>query len=239
VNPVENAVQTYNQVAAKSQRDALILDHLTLVRHVLGKMIGQFPADADVENLEAAGVLGLVEAATHFDAERGVQFKTYAYPRIHGAIIDELRRNCPLPQQVLERVALVRHAYSTLAPPVSVEALAAATGLTVDEVSDALAAFRMARTISWDGCERAVGTRLDDHQPQPDAAAERAEEARVLAQAITQLPERERLTVTLYYSEDLRLKEIGAVLGLSESWVSRIVNTALFHLGEAMRARGF
>ncbi len=231
-------MQAYTDLAVKSQRDELILAHLSLVRHVLGKMIGQFPAGVDAENLESAGLLGLVEAATNFDPERGVQFKTYAYTRIHGAIIDELRRNCPLPQQMLERIAIVKKAYDNLTPPVSIEALAAATGLSSDEVTDCLAAFRMSRTISWEGAEKTIGTRLDERQQPPDALAERAEYERVLGEAISALPERERITVTLYYLEDLRLKEIGAVLNLSESRISRILDAALFRLGELMRARG-
>jgi RNA polymerase sigma factor for flagellar operon FliA len=235
---VENAVQAYTQIAAKTQRDELILSHVPLVRHVLGRMIGQFPDNVDMENLESAGLLGLVEAANNFDPERGVKFKTYAYTRIHGAIIDELRRNCPLPQHVLERIALLRKAYDSLPAPVSVEALVAATGLSVDEVTDTLAAFRMARTISWDGAEKTIGTRLDERQESPDALAERAEQGHLLAEAITQLPERERLAVTLYYVEDLRLKEIGVLLNLSESRVSRVLDAALFRLGEFMRAKG-
>lgn len=236
---MDNAVQTYNEVATKNQRDELILHHLPLVRHVLGKMIGQFPSGVDAENLESAGVLGLVEAATSFNPERGVQFKTYAYTRIHGAIIDELRRNCPLPQHMLERITRVRKAYDSLPAPVGMEALMQATGLNEDELTDTLAAFRMSRLVSGENAERSIGTRLDERQAQPDAVVEQAEKERVLAEAISQLPERERLAVTLYYSEDLRLKEIGALLNLSESRVSRVLDAALFRLGEFMRARGF
>jgi RNA polymerase sigma factor FliA len=105
-------------------------------------------------------------------------------------------------------------------------------------VADGLAAFRMARMISWEGAEKTIGTRLDERQLPPDALAERAEYERVLGEAIAALPERERITVTLYYLEDLRLKEIGAVLNLSESRVSRILDAALFRLGESLRARG-
>src|SRR5438132_1518967 len=99
----------------------------------------------DVENLEAAGTLGLVEAANHFDPDRGVQFKTYAYTRIRGAVLDELRRNCPLPQPMLQRAAKVRQAYEELQQPVTLEALATATQLSADEVADCLAALRLTR----------------------------------------------------------------------------------------------
>lgn len=233
---MSGGVKAYTQVAARSRRDELILEHLPLVRHILGKLAAQLPPGVDLENLESAGVLGLVEAATSFDPDRGNQFNTFAYLRIRGAILDELRRNCPLPQQMLERAALVRRAHKELPPPVTIEALAAATGLSDDEVADCLAALRMTRMASL-GTVDTVGTRLDDRQARPDVQAERAELGRLLAEAIEALPERARLVVTLYYREDLRLKEIGQVLRLSESRVSRLLNAALFDIGEYIRAR--
>ena len=233
-----SGVQVYTRVAGQNRRDELILEHLPLVRHILGKLSAQLPPGVDVENLESAGVLGLVEAANNFDPERGNQFNTYAYQRVRGAILDELRRNCPLPQQMLERVTLLRRAHKELTPPVTVEALAAATALSIDEVADCLAAVRMTRMLSLEKVADTVGTRLDDRQERPDTLAERAELSEQLGQAIEALPERDRLIVTLYYKEDLRLKEIGQLLELSESRVSRLLNAALCAIGEYLRARG-
>jgi RNA polymerase sigma factor for flagellar operon FliA len=233
---VQDLAQAYRDVARQGRRDQLILDHLPLVRHIVGKLTAELPSGIDIENLEAAGVLGLVEAATSFDPEREVRFKTFAYIRVRGAILDELRRNCPLPQPMLEALAKVRKAYRTLPAPVSVAALALASGLSEDEVSDCLAASRLTRMVSLSPGSRDWTTRLDD-EGRPEAPLERAEEARLLDEAIAALPERERLAVTLYYREDLRLKEISVVLSLSESRVSRILNAALFHLTEYFRGR--
>jgi RNA polymerase sigma factor for flagellar operon FliA len=229
--------ESYRQVAVQNRRDALILDHLALVRHVVGKLIAHLPPGLDLENLESAGMLGLVEAATNFDASRGVEFKSFAIARIRGAALDELRRNCPLPQHVLERVAKLRRAYQKLEEPVTVETLAEATGLSHDEVLDTLAAIRLTQMVSWERTGEPILTRLDDRQEQPQSEFEREERKRTLAEAIASLPERERLVVTLYYMENLRLKEIGQVLKLSESRVSRVLNAALFQLGEYLRAR--
>jgi RNA polymerase sigma factor FliA len=231
------AKQAYGAVADKERRDQLILEHLPLVRHLVGKLSVELPPGIDLDNLESAGVLGLVEAAHHFDPERGVQFKTYAYTRIRGAVLDELRRNCPLPQNMLQLVARVRRAYDELLPPVSAQDLADATGLSLEEVADALAAIRMTRLVSWDEHDQLIGTRLDDPR-RPDRLAEKEEQKRLLTAALASLDERERLIVTLYYLEDLRLKEIGVVLRLSESRISRLLNAALFHLGEYLRAHG-
>ncbi len=221
----------------QTRRDELILSHLGLVRHVIGRLAAQLPAGTDLENLESAGTLGLVEAASSFDPSRGVEFRAYAYGRIRGAVLDELRRNCPLPQNVLERVARVRRAYERLRPPVTVEALAAATGLTSDEVSDSLAAMRMTRMMSLEASGEPAQPRSDRRSERPEAALERAEQKRVLAAALAALPERERLAITLYYLEELRLKEIAHVLHLSESRVSRLLSAALFQLGEQLRPR--
>jgi RNA polymerase sigma factor for flagellar operon FliA len=210
---MQSGAPAYQHEADRTRRDRLILDHLPLVKHAIGRLIGRLPPGVDVENLESAGVLGLVEAATRFDPERGVKFETYAYLRIRGAVVDELRRNSSLPQQVLEQVARVRRAYQQLPAPVTIEALADGTGLSADEVVDCLAAMRLARTVSLDKLAR-----TPDHEPASGEAAptqhvERVELREQLAQAIAALPERQRLVVTLYYLEDLRLKEIGVLVG--------------------------
>jgi RNA polymerase sigma factor for flagellar operon FliA len=234
---MEQAKQAYGAVAEKSRRDQLILEHLGLVRHLVGKLVTELPPGVDVDNLESAGILGLVEAAHHYDPERGAQFKTYAYSRIRGAVLDELRRNCPLPQHMLQQVARVRRAYEELLPPVSTSTLAAATGLTEEEVADTLAAIRLTHLVSWEDHGALLGTRLEDRQ-QPHLLAEKDEQKRLLVEALNALDERDRLIVTLYYLEDLRLKEIAQVLHLSESRVSRLMSAALFHLGEYLRTHG-
>jgi RNA polymerase sigma factor FliA len=237
---VEGTSQAYGEIGTRVKRDELILAHLPLVRHLIGKLTAQLPSHIDVENLESAGVLGLVEAASHFDPARGVQFKTFAYARVRGAILDELRRNSSLPQQVIQRLAKVRQAYEDLNAPVTVEGLASAAGLTVDEVADTLAVNRMSRLVSLHrSTEPTITTRLDEREAAPDAQAERSEQAALLTDGMASLPERERLVLTLYYMEDLRLKEIAKSLNLSESRVSRVLNAALFHLGEFMRSKGW
>ncbi len=231
------AARAYARVASQGRRDELVLTHLAMVRHVLGKLAAELPPGVDLENLEAAGSLGLVEAANHFDPDRGTRFDTFAFSRIRGAMLDELRRNCPLSQPMLQQVARIRKAYDELRRPVTLEALAAATGLGEEDVLDCLAAMRLTRMLSWDSGADSATAGVDQRQEAPDALAEQAERRELLAHAIEGLPERERLVVTLYYVEDLRLKEIGEVLNLSESRVSRVLNAALFRLGEYIRVR--
>jgi RNA polymerase sigma factor FliA len=234
---LETSENAYQQIAGKSRRDELILEHLPLVRHVVGRMLAELPPGLDVESLHSAATLGLVEAASRFDPARGVDFRTFASTRVRGAALDELRRNCPLPQEMVQRVARVRAAYRELSPPVSVEQLAEATRLSLDEVVDCLAAIRMTRMVSLSESSQSQIVRLDDAHEQPYSAMEHDEQKQLLSEEISRLPERERQVVTLYFLEDLRLKEIGQVLNLSESRISRLLNAALFQLGERLRAR--
>jgi RNA polymerase sigma factor for flagellar operon FliA len=223
-------------VTARQQRDALILAHLHLVRHTVSRIVAQLPPGIDLENLESAGTLGLVEAATKFDPGRGVKFETFAAYRIRGAVFDELRRNCLLPQHLLDRVALIRRAYQELPPPVTLEALAQKTGLTPDEVTDCLAALRMSRMVSWEYLADVKNVQVAAEPS--EAPGEMEDQKRLLAQGIARLAERERLVVTLYYLEEMRLKEIGQVLQLSESRISRLLSGAIYNLGEWMRENG-
>lgn len=220
-------LQEYTRTAEQTTRDALVVSHIWLVRHLTGKVTARLPPGVDVENLESAGMLGLVEAANRFDVSRGVDFKSFAALRIRGAIYDEARRNCPLPQEVMQRVMLVAKAQEQLSPPVNVDNLMSETGLSRDEVTDALLAMPLIRIQSLDQV-------LDDptrhSESSAESSAEQSEQKRLLADAIAALPERERLVVTLYYMEDLRLKEIGEVLKLSESRVSRLLAAAQFQL---------
>lgn len=218
--------QAYRNVSRQTLRDKLIVEHLGFVRHVLGRVACDLPEHIDRENLESAGVLGLVEAAGQYDPDRGVAFTTFAYPRIRGAIVDELRRNCPVPQQILQHWARIRQASAQLPLPVTTEALSSATGLTVDEVETCLSAMRLTRIESWEDPETGNAEPESPAAPQEDTVRDQMEQQQLLADAIEALPKQMRLVIILYYNEQLRMKEIGAVLGLSESRISRIISAA-------------
>ncbi len=227
----------YQRAAAQDRSDRLVLSHLPLVKHIIGRLIGTLPSGTDLENLESAGVLGLVEAAAKFDPGRNTQFKTFAYLRIKGAILDELRRNSAFPQQALKRMAAIRHAANSLPPPVAIADLARESGLTEDEVADTLAAMRFQRMKSWELASRSEETGPASPERSPDETVSLSEQIGLLTDAIEALPERQRLLVTLYYREDLRLKEISTIVGLSPSRISRLLTAALLQLRECIRVR--
>ena len=233
---MQSSVPIDRHVGQMHDRDQLTMDHLKFVRRILRKIVSHLPWHVDREDLESAGIVGLLEASSSFESHRGTAFTTYAYPRIRGAIIDELRRNSPLPQRTLQQITKVRQACESLEPPVSPEAISQEVGIGVREVEHCLEAIQWSRTVTW---HESTATVLEDHidlSPQAAAVVEDRETKELLADAINKLPKRERLVVTLYYVDDLRLKEIGRVLNLSESRVSRILTGAKLRLRRHVRS---
>jgi len=231
-----NPVSIYQDRTNAQRQDHLVVDNLEFVRHILGRLLVNLPASVDTENLEAAGILGLVEAAQQFDATRGVPFKGYAHTRIRGAILDELRRNSPLPQHIMQQVSCVRKAMESLTSPVTVEELTEATGLEPKTVQECLAAMRMTHMQRWEESFAGVSTTPGD-EFDPSQQLDENEKREILADCLEELPRQERLAITLYYLEDLRLKEIGQVLGLSESRTCRLMKSAKDRLRTLMESR--
>lgn len=216
---MDAAVRAYQTSTQQASRDQLITDHLGDVRHILGRLLTTLPESVDKENLEAAGVLGLVEAAHHFDSTRNVKFGAFAYHRIRGAILDELRRNCPLPQHMLEKWAQIRQVIDEFDGPIATDQIAARCGLTDEEVENCFDAIRLTRPEVW---QEEFGLSETAEHPKLD----NDDKTTRLASAIEQLDDRLKAIVGMYYRDELRLKEIGKVMGLSESRVSRLLQQA-------------
>ncbi|MEO1615030.1 MAG: sigma-70 family RNA polymerase sigma factor [Planctomycetota bacterium] len=219
----------------QSDCDRLVMQHLDYVGRILSTMTFYVTDPHERESLHSAGVLGLVQAAAKFDDSQGVPFRTFAYPRIRGAIVDELREQCPVSPKLMKKIGRVKRLCETLEPPLSPEVLAERLEMTLDEVVQCLEAMRFIKPDNWndlsDVIDEAWGTRTDS----PSELVERDELVSMLAHLITELPDRERLIMTLYYDEELNLAEIGAAMGFSESRASRLLASARFRLSEAIR----
>lgn len=222
--------------AIQQNQDQLILENLDYVSKILSTMTVGVEDPDSRDNLHSAGVLGLVEAANSFERSRGIPFRTYAYPRIRGAIVDELRKLSPVSQHVLKNIGRIKKAYEVLEPPVTPEALALEAKLSYEQVLDALEAMRFIKPEDWNDLSDVVHASWQ-RQSREENSTELAETKEVLAEAIEKLPRNERLTLTLYYHDELNLSEIGAVLDLSESRVSRILAAAKFRLQEQIKCK--
>lgn len=232
------ASQAYAQQSRELLEHQWIMDHLPLVRHVVGKVSMHVRQDMDSEDLISAGTVGLIKAARAFDPGKDAEFKTYAYIRIRGAVLDELRGRSFVPSAVHAQIKRVQRVYreclgATGEPPED-EELAAKLGISVQQLYRTLEEARRQQFLSIHGLdddEPAMGRFLPaDDAPSPQQQAERNEMLSRLAQAIKELPRRDRLIVMLYYERDLTMKETAQVLGVTESRVSQLHASALFRL---------
>jgi len=226
-------------MAPEVDRDQLILDHLPLLKHIAGRMTFDPSGAVDREDIQGFGMLGLVEAAESWDPTRGLKFSTYAYPRIRGAILDELRRQDFLPRGRRERVreleaALDKHVKEHGHPPAP-EELAELLASPLDEIDEILCSAHSALSTSIDGESEVLAAMLTDPRSEDPVGSAEWEEMKVLlVDAISVLPEQEKTVITLYYGQELLLREIATVLGVTESRVSQIHSRALYRLNQML-----
>jgi RNA polymerase sigma factor FliA len=224
-------------------RDRLILTYAPLVKYVAGRLGSGLPAHVDDDDLVSYGLLGLIGAIERFDPDRDIKFETYAIARIKGSIIDELRALDWVPRSVRSRAREIERAIADLESKLgrapTDEEISEKLGVSVDELNESLseigrtsiAALDELWTVSAGGDQIALIDTIEDEQgPNPQSALDETEMREAIAEAISRLPEREKLVVTLYYYEELTLREIGEVLGVTESRVSQLHTKAILRL---------
>jgi RNA polymerase sigma factor for flagellar operon FliA len=225
-------------------RDRLILTYAPLVKYVAGRLGSGLPAHVDDEDLVSYGLLGLIGAIERYEPDRDVKFETYAIARIRGAIIDELRALDWVPRSVRSRARDIERAIAELEARLgrgpTDEELAQKLGLTDEELDSSLSEIARSSIAALDELWTIAGssgdqvalidTIEDPEAPDPQGALSQTEQREAIADAIARLPEREKLVVTLYYYEELTLREIGEVLGVTESRVSQLHTKAVLRL---------
>lgn len=228
-------------------RDELILQHMPMVRYLVSKISSQLPPHLDQQDLMSAAVVGLINAADRFDPARGVMFKTFAEQHVRGTIIDELRSHDVLSRSMRDKYKKLTRQLTTLEHqlgrnPTS-EEVARSLSMELEEYYTLLDDVHVFSFISlddsWDDnegntlCLADVLCESDAKSPQQQVMMMQLAEA--LGRAIDSLPEKDRLVVTLYYYEDFNLKEVGEILGLTESRISQILSQAMARLRSKMR----
>jgi RNA polymerase sigma factor for flagellar operon FliA len=234
----------YKSGGDQKAREGLVVAYSPLVKYVAGRMASGLPAHVDEADLISYGLVGLINAIERFDLGREVKFETYAITRIKGAIIDELRSLDWVPRSVRQRAREIERANAKLehrlqrAP--NDEEMAAELGISVDDFQDALlqishstiAALDELWTVNDSSGDQVslLDTITDESAPDPASLVDQTELKDRVADAIARLPEREKLVIALYYYENLTLREIGEVLGVTESRVSQLHTKAILRL---------
>jgi RNA polymerase sigma factor for flagellar operon FliA len=229
---------------SSAAQDRLVEQYLPLVRHVVARIAATLPAHVDGEELFQVGSIGLLNASRSFDPRRGVSFKTYAFALIRGAVLDELRRLDLVPRSTREKIRAMDAASARLAQQLGrtpsngeVADALGARETDVERLRTAVQAMAMTSLEERPGVPDALLVR--DILPSPDAldpsdAAARVELLERVARGIQALPEAERRVITMYYREGLLLREIGEVLGVTESRVSQIHASGVARLKAAL-----
>jgi RNA polymerase sigma factor for flagellar operon FliA len=231
-------------------RERLVVAYSPLVKYVSGRMASGLPAHVEEADLISYGLVGLISAIERFDLEREIKFETYAITRIKGAIIDELRSLDWVPRSVRARARDIERANAKLehrlqrAP--TDEEMSAELEMTVDEFQEALlqisnssvAALDELWTVSDASGDQVslLDTLQDPGAPDPASIMDATEMKDRVADAISRLPEREKLVVALYYYENLTLREIGEVLGVTESRISQLHTKAVLRLRSRLQS---
>jgi RNA polymerase sigma factor for flagellar operon FliA len=230
-------------------RERLVVAYSPLVKYVSGRMASGLPAHVEEADLISYGLGGLISAIERFELEREIKFETYAITRIKGAIIDELRSLDWVPRSVRARARQIERANAKLEhklhrAPTDVE-VAAELEMSVEDFQDSLTRISNSSVVALDELwtlsdssgdqVSLLDTIQDPDAVDPSAAMDATETKDRLADAIARLPEREKLVVALYYYENLTLREIGEVLGVTESRVSQLHTKAVLRLKSALQ----
>jgi RNA polymerase sigma factor for flagellar operon FliA len=233
----------------EENREEVIVKYSPMIKYVANRIAMRLPPHIEVDDLISVGVLGLMDAISKYDSTRGAKFKTYAEFRVRGAILDELRSMDWVPRSIRQKASQVDKVVvalqSKLRRQPEDEEVAKEMGLSLDQFHNTLNETKSIPIFSLEdlGIEKESGEQqslLDclagkaDADPQTQIRLIELKE--IIAKAIDALPEKERLMVSLYYYEELTMKEIGAVLDITESRVSQIHSKAVYRLRTKLKA---
>ena len=235
-------MNTYANVAPSNgfSSENLVTEHVELVKRIAHHLAARLPSTVDVDDLTQSGMVGLLEAASNFDSTRGASFETYAGIRIRGAMLDDIRKHDWTPRSVHHKYRKLTEAINKIegetGRAATSEEVAERIGISIGEYHKILADSSCSRLFSF---EETLSEPLLQRKPpasdtpRPDQELYRRQFQQQLSGSIEHLPERERMVLSLYYERELNMKEIGAVLDVSESRVCQIHGQAVMRLRAA------
>jgi len=246
---LRDAKEQHNEVPA-SVKEQIVLEHAPLIRYIVNRIAVRLPSHIDLDDLHNTGVIGLMDAIEKYDPDKNCKFKTYAEFRIKGAILDQLRSLDWVPRSVRQKGRRLERAYGEveqrLGRSASEEEVADSLGLQLEKFHELLNQVRGVSLVNLEELRgsNSEGDRTgsyadiveDVHSENPFSALKQQETRGVIADTIGSLPDKERLVLTLYYYEDLNMKEIGSILGITESRVCQIHTKAVGRLRSKLKS---
>lgn len=231
----------YKKKKDQRLKDTLIMKYASFVKYVAGRIAVNLPSNVEFDDLVSYGILGLIDAIDKYDPERNIKFKTYAKTRIRGAIFDELRILDWTPRSIRQKARKLEKAYAKLEGKLGRDAkdeeVAEYLNIDISELHKLFDETKKSLLLSLDEIfydDEEGSSRFDFIEDQksdnPQLKIEEAEAKQILADAISKLSDRERMVITLYYYEELTSKEIGKILGVSDSRVSQLHTKAILRL---------
>jgi RNA polymerase sigma factor for flagellar operon FliA len=240
-----NKVAKYKATAgaglADKNQDELVRKQAPLVKRIAYHLMSRLPPTVQVDDLVQSGMIGLLEASRNYDASQGASFETYAGIRIRGAMLDEIRKGDWAPRSLHRKVREISRVVAEIEAETGRDArdaeVAARLNMDLDSYYQTLQDATSHKVFSCEDLpskDDIISEGLYERIPEPSENVEKEKFKNALAQAIASLPERERLVMSLYYREELNLRETGEVMGVSESRVCQIHSQALVRLKARM-----
>lgn len=233
---------------AESEKEQYVTEYAPLIKTVAGRLAMRLPTHVDQNDLLSAGIMGLLDAIEKFDPEKGVAFKSYAEFRIRGAMLDELRAMDWVPRSVRKNAKKLEKAYGAVEmrtmQPANDEEVAEELGIDLDSFYRMLEETRGISVFNEEDLEELISHKKVDNlwhvyqgsmMPDPVHSLDFGEMKEILGEAIDALPKNEQIVVTLYYYEELTMKEIGEVIGYTESRISQLHTKAVIRLRHKLR----
>jgi RNA polymerase sigma factor FliA len=236
-------------VKGKVDKDSLLTEHMPLVKRLAHHMKAKLPPSVEVDDLVQAGMIGLLDAINRYEETHGAQFETYAVMRIRGAMLDELRSSDWMPRSMRQDMRKIENAMSTLQQrlgrPPSESEVAKSLKLSLADYQEILSEGGGHQLVYYedfheeDGSDSFLDRYAHDEDADPLRALLDTDFRQAVIDAIDALPPREKMLMGLYYEEELNLKEIGAVMGVSESRVSQLHTQAVARLRASLREQAW
>jgi RNA polymerase sigma factor FliA len=232
-------------------QEHMVLQYAPLIKYIASRLALRLPSHIALEDLVSSGIIGLIDAVQKFDPSKNINFKTYAEFRIKGAMLDELRSLDWIPRSVRKKSHVVENAYGqlqrNLGRPAEAEEVADLLGMDLDDFHQLLDETKAVSVVALEESRKSLGsyagylehelleTIQDDNARDSFASVHFAELQGIMVQAIEALPDKEKLLISLYYYEELTMKEIGQIMGYTESRISQLHTQAMYRLKHRLR----